>query len=56
MSEQCVEYEFYFTDSDYADKVTKLYNELELQNKYISIKNKSLLTHKDVETELWDLI
>jgi hypothetical protein len=51
MTEQYVEYEFYFTDSDYADKVTKLYNEIELQNKYISIKNKSLLTHKDVETE-----
>ena len=38
-----VEYEFYFTDSDYADKVTKLYSEIELQNRYISIKNKSLL-------------
>ena len=51
MSDQYVEYEFYFTDSDYADKVTKLYSEIELQNRYISIKNKSLLTHKDVETE-----
>ena len=50
MTDNNVVYEFYFADSDYSDNVTKLYNEIKLQNKYISIKNKSLLTHKDVET------
>lgn len=51
MSASESEYELYFVDYDYTnDNVTKLYNEIKLQNKYISIKNKSLLTHKDVET------
>lgn len=50
MSDKEDEFEFYFVDYDYSDKATKLYNEVKLQNKYIFIKNKSLLTHKDVET------
>lgn len=50
MSDTDCEYEFYSTDYDYTDNTIKLYSEIKLQNKYISIKNKSLLTHKDVET------
>lgn len=46
------EYEFYFTDSTSESANRKLYEEIKLQNSYISIKNKSLLTHKGIDTQL----
>lgn len=46
------EYEFYFSDSTSESANRKLYEEIKLQNSYISIKNKSLLTHKGIDTQL----
>jgi hypothetical protein len=46
------EYEFYFIDSTDESATLKLLNEVKLQNSYISIKNKSLLTHKGIDTQL----
>lgn len=46
------EYEFYFSNSINDKQAQKLLSELELRNSYISIKNKSILTHKNIESHL----
>lgn len=46
------EYEFYIVESTSDSTSLKLYEEVKLQNAYISIKNKSLLTHNGIDTQL----